>query len=140
MNASNSKSIPLRSHRLSYFVQPYCIRQGSNTHKGVCIMSTEDNKALTRRGYEALNERNWAAFDALCAPDIVFHNASTTIQGLEAYKQFISMYFSAFPDARLSIEDIIAEGDSVVVRQTFQGTHKGDLGIAPTGKQASATG
>jgi steroid delta-isomerase-like uncharacterized protein len=104
-------------------------------------MSTEDNKALTRRGYDALNERNWAAFDALCAPDIVFHNASTTIRGLEPYKQFISMYFTAFPDARLSIEDIIAEGDRVAVRQTFHGTHQGDLmGIPPTGKQATATG
>ena len=104
-------------------------------------MSTEDNKALTRRGYEALNERNWAAFEALCAPDFVLHNASMTIQGYEAYKQFISMYFTAFPDARLTIEDIIAEGDSVVVRQTFHGTHQGDLmGIGPTGKQATATG
>ena len=104
-------------------------------------MSTEENKALTRRGYEALNQRNWAAFDALVAPDIVFHNASTTIQGLEPYKQFISMYFTAFPDTHLFIEDIIAEGDNVVVRQTFQGTHKGDLmGIPPTGKQATATG
>jgi steroid delta-isomerase-like uncharacterized protein len=104
-------------------------------------MSTEENKALIRRGYDALNERNWAAFDALCAPDIVFHNASTTIRGLEPYKQFISMYFTAFPDLHLTIEDIIAEGDNVVVRQTFQGTHKGDLmGIAPTGKQATATG
>jgi len=64
-----------------------------------------------------------------------------TIRGLEPYKQFISMYFTAFPDLHLTIEDIIAEGDNVVVRQTFQGTHKGDLmGILPTGKQATATG
>ena len=104
-------------------------------------MSTEDNKALVRRGYDALNERNWAAFDALCSPDIVFYNASTKIQGYPAYKQFISMYFTAFPDAHLTIEDMIAEGDTVAVRQTFHGTHKGDLmGIAPRGKQATATG
>ncbi|GAC1361414.1 MAG: ester cyclase [Ktedonobacteraceae bacterium] len=104
-------------------------------------MSTEDNKVLTRRGYDALNERNWAAFDALLALDMVFHNASTTTQGREPYKQFISRYFTAFPDACLTIEDIIAEGDNAVVRQTFQGTHKGDLmGIPPTGKQANTTG
>ena len=104
-------------------------------------MSTEENKALTHRGYDALNERNWAAFDALCAPDIVYHNASMTIQGLEPYKQFISMYFTAFPDARLTIEDLIAEGDTVAVRQTFHGTHQGDLmGIPPTGRQIIATG
>jgi len=71
----------------------------------------------------------------------VLHNASTTIQGLEAYQQFFSMYFAAFPDAGVTIEDLIAEGDTVVVRQTFRGTHTGDLmGIPPTGKQVSGTG
>ncbi len=52
-------------------------------------MSTEDNKAQIRRGFEALNERNWTAFDTLCAPHFVFHNASTTMQGFEANRQFI---------------------------------------------------
>ena len=104
-------------------------------------MSTEENKAITRRGYDALNERNWAAFEALCDSGIAYHNASMTIAGFEAYKQFISMYFTAFPDARLSIEDMIAEGDTVTVRQMFYGTHQGELmGIPPTGKQVSATG
>jgi len=104
-------------------------------------MSTEENKALARRGYEALNQRNWAAFAELVTPDLVLHNASLTIQGLEAYKQFVSMYFTAFPDLRFTIEDMIAEGDTVVVRQTARGTHQGNLmGIPPTGKQTSVTG
>lgn len=104
-------------------------------------MSTEDNKANVRRGYEALNQRNLAVFDELLTPDIVFHNASTTIQGLEAYKQFLSMYITAFPDLHFTIEDMIAEGDFVVVRQTTRGTHQGNLmGIPPTGKQVSGTG
>jgi steroid delta-isomerase-like uncharacterized protein len=103
-------------------------------------MSTEDNKAQVRRGFEALNERNWTTFDALCAPDFVFHNASTTMHGLEAYKQFIFMYLTAFPDARFTIEDLIAEGDTVVVRYMARGTHQGNLmGIPPTGKQVSVT-
>jgi predicted ester cyclase len=98
-------------------------------------MSTEDNKANVRRGYEALNQRNLAVFDELLTPEIVFHNASTTIQGLEAYKQFLSMYITAFPDLHFTIEDMIAEGDFVVVRQTTRGTHQGNLmGIPPTGK------
>lgn len=104
-------------------------------------MSTEDNKALTRRGYDALNARDWATFDSLLAPDFVFHNASATISGMEAYKQFIAMYFTAFPDAVLTIDDIVAEGESTVVRQTFQGTNAGSLmGMPPTGKPVNATG
>jgi steroid delta-isomerase-like uncharacterized protein len=104
-------------------------------------MSTEENKELVRRGFQALNERNWTAFDALCAPDFVLHNGSMTIQGYEPYKQFLSMYFAAFPDMHLGIEDIIAEGDRVVVRLTYHGTYQAELmGIAATGKQISATG
>jgi len=104
-------------------------------------MSTEDNKALIRRGYEALNQRNWSVYYDMIAPDGVYHDASMTIQGLDGYKQFLSMYLTAFPDAQFAIEDLIAEGDTVVVRQTFRGTHTGDLmGIPPTGKAISGTG
>src|SRR5581483_6724639 len=56
--------------------------------KGICTMSTEDNKANVRRGFEAVNQKNLTVFDELLTPDIVFHSASTTMQGLEAYKQF----------------------------------------------------
>ena len=104
-------------------------------------MSTEDNKALTRRGFDALNQRNWAAFYELIAPDFVLHDASTTIQGLEAYQQFLSMYYTAFPDLHFTVEDLIAEGDRVVARYTASGTQQGALmGIPPTGKQSTVTG
>ena len=103
-------------------------------------MSTEDNKALTRRAFDALNQQNWSDFYELVGPDIVFHVASTTDQGREAYKQFISMYYTAFPDLHFIVEDLIAEGDTVVARYTGHGTHQGDLmGIAPTGKQVAVT-
>jgi predicted ester cyclase len=105
-------------------------------------MSTEENKALARRAYDEFNQRNLlAGYYELFVPNFVLHNASMTIQGLEAYQRFISMYLTAFPDARLTLEDVIAEGDKVVTRQTFRGTHRGELmGIAPTGKLVSGTG
>ena len=104
-------------------------------------MSTEDNKAHVRRGFEAVNQKNLAVFDELLTPEVVFHNASTTMQGLEAYKQFLSMYMTAFPDLQFTVEDMIAEGDTVVARFTTRGTHQGNLmGIPPTGKQGNGTG
>ena len=104
-------------------------------------MSTEDNKALVRRWFDALNKKDLAVFDELCAPGFVHHSASATIQGLAAYKQALSGEFIAFPDMRFTIEDIIAEGDTVVVRLTAHGTHQGALaGIPPTGKQATIWG
>ena len=104
-------------------------------------MSTEDNKADVLRGYEeGFHQRNLAVFDELMAPDYVWHIASMTVQGREPAKQLISGFLTAFPDGRYTIEDMIAEGDRVVVRQTFRGTHQGDfMGMAPTGKQVTVT-
>jgi predicted ester cyclase len=51
------------------------------------------------------------------------------------------MYRTAFPDMHVTIEDLIAEGDKVVVHQTFRATHGGHLqGIPPTGKQVRVSG
>jgi predicted ester cyclase len=51
------------------------------------------------------------------------------------------MIRAAFPDIHETVEDIIAEGDTVVTRTTWRGTHQGALlGIAPTGKHVSVSG
>ena len=105
-------------------------------------MSTEHNKALVRRvNEEGLNQHNPALVDELCAPDIIYHNASTTMQGREPYKQYLSMLLAGGPDLHITIEDQIAEGDKVVTRYTTRGTHQGSfMGIPPTGKHITVTG
>ncbi len=105
-------------------------------------MSTEKNKALVRHFFEeVLNQGKLALIDELHVPDFVYHNASRTIHGLESFKQYLSMLLTAFPDLHVTIEDMIGEGDRVVVRFTFRGTHQGDLrGIPPTGKQVAVRG
>ncbi len=105
-------------------------------------MSTEDNKALVRRLYEEVfNQRKLAVVDELCTTHHVFHNPPTTLHGREEFKQLLSLYFTAFPDARFTVEDQIVQGDKVASRYTFRGTHQGELmGIPPTGKQVTVTG
>lgn len=103
-------------------------------------MSPEELKAKDRRVVEALNQRNLAILDEVCAPDIVVHSDLMTIQGVEAYKQSYSQVFSAFPDLQFTIEDQVAEGDRSVIRLTERGTHQGDLmGIKASGKQYQGT-
>jgi predicted ester cyclase len=105
-------------------------------------MSTEDIKALVRRLYEEVfNRGNLSTVDELLAANYIDHTALPgTSPGPEGLKQFTSMFHAAFPDLHFTIEDLIAEGDTVVVRQTYRGTHKGDLmGISPTGKQVTIT-
>ena len=89
-------------------------------------MSTEDNKTFIRRYFEALSGKDKATA-------VVNRYVSD-----EELKHHIAFYEAAFPNYELIAEDMIAEGDKVVVRSTFRGTHKGDLmGIAPTGKQVT---
>jgi steroid delta-isomerase-like uncharacterized protein len=103
-------------------------------------MSVEENKALIRRGVEeGWNKQNVDIFDELAASDVVHHDWKT--RGLEAFKQHISAGMTAFPDLQLTIEDMIAEGDKVVVRYTFRGTQQGETqGIPPTGKSVAVPG
>ncbi len=105
---------------------------------------SEENRAIVRREMEEIfGQGNLDAADEVYATDYVGHEPTTPegIRGLEEAKQFASMYRSAFPDLRLTLEDQIAEGDKVVTRWTARGTHQGELlGIAPTGQQVRITG
>ena len=105
-------------------------------------MAAEENKALARRGFELWNSGDLAASVELIADDYVLHDpAAPGIRGHDGYKQFFTLYHTAFPDTHLGIEDLVAEGDRAVVRWTATGTHRGELqGIPPTGKQVTVTG
>jgi steroid delta-isomerase-like uncharacterized protein len=105
-------------------------------------MSLDKNKAVTIRFWEEVfNHRNLDVIPNLVTRDYVFHgSAGKEVRGREGLKQFLSMFFNAFPDLRFDVEDIFAEGDKVVSRVTGHGTHKGALmGIPPTGKQIATT-
>ena len=104
-------------------------------------MSAEDNKTIVRRvTEEGLNQHDPALVDELCAANVVFHDGSRTVQELQTYKRFLLKFFTAFPDAHFTTEELIAEGDTVVVHRTFRGTHTGSfMGIPPTGKQVTTT-
>lgn len=104
---------------------------------------SEQNKTLTRRFYdEVFDKKNLDAIDELCAPGFVDHNAMPGQgPGVAGLKDMFREYFQAFPDMRLTVHEMVAEGDIVVTRFTGQGTHKGTLmGSAPTGKKVSFSG
>jgi steroid delta-isomerase-like uncharacterized protein len=105
---------------------------------------SEQNKAIVRRLFEELwNKGNLSVADELIAPAYEHHDASTPDvgRGPESEKKRVTLYRTAFPDMRLTIEDIVAEGETVMARWSCRGTHKGDLsGVAPTGKQFTISG
>lgn len=100
---------------------------------------SEANKALIRKGFEVgMNERRFEVFDEVVAPAYVNHNLPAPGPGPEGLKQVVGMFIAAFPDFRVEIHDVLAEGNLVTTRGTFTGTHQGDfMGIPPTGKHVS---
>jgi steroid delta-isomerase-like uncharacterized protein len=104
-------------------------------------MSTEDNKALVRQLVEQVfGQGNISQVDELVAPDFLEREAlpAGIPGGREGLKQLTATLRSAFPDFKARIDDILADGDKVVVRQTWTGTHKGEfMGIPPTGRNIS---
>jgi len=97
-------------------------------------------KAVVRTYFEAVNAGDHAALDALLAEDHLQHGRPAA-PGRESIKRHLAMYRSGFPDLRVTIEDILAEGDRVVARTTTEGTHAGPfLGHPPTFRRFRAEG
>ena len=105
---------------------------------------SEQNKAVVRRTFEELwNKGNLSIADELFAPNYDHHDPSTPDvgRGPESEKKRATLYRNAFPDLRLTVEGLTAEGETVVARWSCHGTHKGELnGIPPTGKQFTISG
>jgi ketosteroid isomerase-like protein len=104
----------------------------------------EENKAIVRRLMdEVWTKGNLSLVDQLISVNYTHHDTSTPDfgPGPEGEKKRATLYRSAFPDLQFTVEDVIAEGDTVSVRWSCQGTHRGPLsGIAPSGKKVSISG
>jgi steroid delta-isomerase-like uncharacterized protein len=95
---------------------------------------------------QSFNEGSFELIDQLVASDAANHDPATpaemrALRGPEVLKRTASMYRAAFPDVRMTVDDVIAAGDKVVLRWHSEGTHRGELaGLAPTGARGSVTG
>lgn len=100
---------------------------------------------LIRRAVdEVWNQGDLTAVDRFVASDFIRHSLTIDdppVDGREGVKQFYRMLRAAFPDMHFTIDDLIAEGDRVVLRWSATGTHQGPFeGYAPTGKELRVTG
>jgi steroid delta-isomerase-like uncharacterized protein len=109
---------------------PVCRAQSHEQTGGI---SLEENKALVRRWIEeGFNKRDLKVVDELFAEDFAVNGQKIGRAGL---KQSMSRHLTAFPDLHVTITEILAEGDKVVIWYTVQGTQRGEFeGVRPTGK------
>lgn len=100
----------------------------------------EDLKALAMKGYDALNRHDLDAFDELISPNFVEHEELTNGgTDWDSVKKEFQLFFEAFPDMKVEIDDIATEKDKVWIRGRFTGTHSGPLmGMPATGKRMDA--
>ena len=94
-----------------------------------------DNKALITSLYAAINDRRLDGIDDLVAEDFIEHEAFPGLptRGPEAPKAALGLFLTALPNFHMTADEILTDGNKVVVRGTMAGTHQGDfMGIPAT--------
>jgi steroid delta-isomerase-like uncharacterized protein len=101
-------------------------------------MSAEENAALVRESFEAFSAGDTERLLRVVSPDLVMHfaEAPEPLRGREVWLQGFELMKRAFPDLEAQVDDVVAAGDKVAVRVTFDGTHSGEFqGMPATGRR-----
>jgi predicted ester cyclase len=127
-----------------------CLLIGTSTAQEASLKMTGDRATVSRahstvsRIYEEVfNTGNLEQVDTLIAPEYIDHNpiGPGGEPGIEGFKQTVRALRFAFPDLRISVEQMTVNGDQVVTRTTMRGTHKNSfMGVDPTGKPVTVSG
>lgn len=109
-----------------------------------CSLHPTPDRPDPKAAVVAMTERGWTGgdldiFSSLTADTVVFHYAGTPrVMSSEQLRSGVARWREAFPDLRMSVDEIIGEGDLVAGRFTLSGTHEGPWrGAAPTGRRVS---
>jgi steroid delta-isomerase-like uncharacterized protein len=105
-------------------------------------MTNEQNKAIPRRFFKAMETNDQTAMKELLAPYFkAYHFGSPDPISREELLMALSMYEGAFSNQKYTIIDQVAEGDRVTTRTTWEATHSGEYeGLPPTGKRVLVSG
>ena len=98
------------------------------------VRQAEKNKQLFVQGIEAINARDWDALDRLIAPNYVRHCQATpevAVNSLEDFKNFLKLDAATFPDSRITIDKLVAEGNLIAFYCTYTATQQGQMGPFP---------
>lgn len=106
------------------------------------MTTTSENKELVKELFARLNEKDLGVIDELCADgfsvEISLLGTEASAVGIDGIKAMYEEYYTAFPDFRHDIVDLVAEDDAVAVFLLTKGTHRGEFrGIHPTGNEIS---
>jgi steroid delta-isomerase-like uncharacterized protein len=106
---------------------------------GVRETARPEAKTLVRRLYALVNAHDSDALHEVFTPDFRGHGLGEC--GIEGLKEELDAILAAFPDLRITVEDVVAEGDRVAARITYWGTQRERFaGIPPSGRRMQVSG
>ncbi len=97
------------------------------------VTSVEQNEAVVRQVLALIDERNLDEAFELYALDYIYHGPAGELRGRDGIRGLWEVFLTGFPDLHSTIEDMVSEGDKVVLRWRIEGTHTGEfMGVAPS--------
>ncbi len=115
----------------------------AHDEREAALEELEANKALVGRTYAEWWDANGnvESVDEMVRPDFIGHLDGGKVRDIESLRHDIRTYQAGLGGLYEVVEDMVAEGDRVVVRYSLYGTHTGDFyGAAPTGKAVHVSG
>ena len=129
----------MRRHHLAFSVFVATVAAGCAPPASTQL---EANKEVVRRFTEIVNAADWNTLDEVMTEDFRRHSQATAgppVNSREEFKQLQESFLVSFPDQRVTIEMLVAEGDKVAAYATYSATHTGPMGeFAATGKRAES--
>lgn len=114
----------------------FLVSCNQNRNGSIQQSNLEKNKELIRNFIATTDAQNFDSYDEFLSNDVVAHFPGDIDLGRKEVEENERAFAIAFPDIKRTIDDLIAEGDKVVLRETVQGTHQGEFqGIKPTGRK-----
>jgi hypothetical protein len=121
-------------------LEPWIYQSLFDSKEGT-VMSEKNKTLAARELREIWNEGKVDVIDEIFDPKIVGHNPGNPNFDMNWLKEWVAGGRAAFPDMHFTIEDVVAEGNRVAIRWTFEGTHEAEfMGIAKTGKKVKLPG
>jgi steroid delta-isomerase-like uncharacterized protein len=108
------------------FHQPSSSAQGKKS-------ASAQNKVLVKKAYDWFNSKSWDSLATIIAADYIEHNPDQGQKpGFDGLKAQFQQYYATFPDMKMEMKDITAEGDRVMTRVVITGTMTGKMGDVPS--------
>jgi uncharacterized protein len=128
-----------RTNKLLYWFLLIAVTACSAPKKDTTV--EENIKSYTHTWEEIVNKGDLKVFDTAFAPAVTYDNVAVHLQGINDVRNYFSEYITGFTNRDFKVLEIYGQGERVIKRWSFTGTHTGDFaGIKPTGKRITVEG